>query len=314
MEDNHLPFARSFIFAVTLLFVSLCSLQTSASPNSLTAPSFRVFDAMRFTNRPDLRKYGIEPIRIIYTAQIWRDRIGIESMPPVENVRRLARAIRARQDKWGDLVILNVEHWDLRGDLDEVSENLDKYKSLLSMFRRHAPGFRFGYYGTVPVVDFMRAYQPHHPRHQQWRFENSRLHPLATEVDALFPSLYPRRKDIESWIQFARSQISEARQYSPAKPVYVFLMPQYHPSAKRQKRDPEELVDATFWRIQLETAAELADGVVLWGGKNLETRTPLEWNENSPWWLETKEFLRRQPAPKFNTELDEKGPPSAELE
>ena len=283
-----------FFFAATLLVVSLCPLRTTASPKFAAPPDFRIFDAMRFTNRPDFRKYGIKPIRVIYTAQIWPGKVGLDNMPPVGSVLRLAESIRAHQDRWGDLVILDVEHWRLRGNSKEVSANINKYESLLSMFRNHTPGFRFGYYGTAPVVDFARAHQRSHPRHAEWMFENSRLQSLAENVDALFPSLYARRKNISTWTKFARAQISEARKYSPAKPVYVFLMPQYHPSARRH---PEELIDATFWRVQLETAAKLADGIVLWGGKNLARSKPLAWNENSPWWRVTKEFLGIQRAP-----------------
>lgn len=282
-------FPRALLFTAALTLLFLFSFQTRAASEPDTATDFRIFDAMRFTDRPDLTRYGIEPIRIIYTAQIWPGKIGLDDMPAVEDVLRLAQSSRTHRHKWGDLVILDVEHWRLRGDFEDVSANLKKYESVLAMFRTYAPGLQFGYYGTVPIVDFMRAHRPLDYRHQQWRDENSRLQSLANEVDALFPSLYARRTDIDSWVSYARAQISEARRVSPTKPVYVFLMPQYHPAAKLH---PEKMIDGVFWLKQLETASELADGVVIWGGKNLKTKKPLVWDENAPWWRQTKEFLR----------------------
>lgn len=251
------------------------------------ATRFAIYDALRFNSKPDLRAYGIPPIRIIYAAQIWPGKKHMEEPPSRERLEDIASSTVRTRSRWGDLVVLDVEHWPLRGASQTVSRNMSRYLRLLDSFRALAPGIRFGYYGTVPIVDFARATRPGSRVHATWRAENAVLRPLAADVDALFPSLYARNDDVDAWVRYAQAQLAEARRYANGKPVYAFLMPQYHPVAKKP---PEALIEDSFWRTQLETCARLADGVVLWGGKNLRTRKPMRWDEDAAWWRITKDF------------------------
>ena len=40
-----------------------------------------------------------------------------------------------------------------------------------------------------------------------------------------------------------------------------------------------------YWKMELETAKQYADGVVIWGGW---TET---WDNNASWWLDTQQFM-----------------------
>jgi hypothetical protein len=72
--------------------------------------------------------------------------------------------------------------------------------------------------------------------------------------------------------------MTEAKQYG--RPVYPFLWPQYHKSWKPIDRD--------FWRLQLETVFDNADGMVIWTPAKGKPR----WNPVAPWWEETVDFLK----------------------
>jgi hypothetical protein len=91
--------------------------------------------------------------------------------------------------------------------------------------------------------------------------------------------LYTFYEDRDGWVKYAVAQISEARRYGGNKPVYVFLWPQYH-------EPPNAYLPTDFWRLELETAKQYADGVVIWGGSLHET-----WDNSAPWWIETKKFI-----------------------
>jgi len=252
------------------------------------AVAFELYHSLRFHQQPDLNKYGLRPIRIIYADQIWPRKQAMETPPRHESLKGIANTIR-RTPGTTPLVVLDVEHWPLKSTKN-VTENLPKYLSLLDSFRAHSPNTRFGFYGTVPIVDFMRASKPGSNKFLQWREESIRLEALASNVDALFPSLYARKNDIDSWLRYAHAHVEVAKAYRPTKPIYLFLMPQFHQSAPEPS---DALISGAFWRAQLEFALENADGIVLWGGKNLVTKKPFTWDEQAPWWKETKEFIKR---------------------
>jgi len=117
------------------------------------------------------------------------------------------------------------------------------------------------------------------PQYRDWKETNKELDTLATHVDVVFPSVYTFYDDLDGWKDYARQTIVESRQYG--KSVYAFLMPEFHFSNKILGNHE---IPGDFWRAELELCFELADGVVLWGG-------PQHWDQNAPWWLETKSFL-----------------------
>jgi hypothetical protein len=45
-------------------------------------------------------------------------------------------------------------------------------------------------------------------------------------------------------------------------------------------------ISPEFWRAQLNFCYKHADGIVIWGGWQQE------WDNDAPWWLETKKFLK----------------------
>ena len=248
--------------------------------------SFPVFDGTLYSDKPDLSVYGIRPITVAYAGSFGLDWYKqADRLPDLQAVQAVARDARQK----GHVVVLDIEHWPLGGTPDSVRDSLIKYKTVLQWFRDAAPGFFVGYYGALPIQDYWRATkEASSQEHRSWMAENNRVRSLAGEVDVLFPSLYTFYTDQAGWKRYAIAQIQEARRYGGGKPVYVFLWPQYHDSnlLLGNRFLPED-----YWLLELETAKEYADGIVIWGGWGSDNR-PAKWDENAAWWNVTKKFMK----------------------
>jgi hypothetical protein len=250
-----------------------------------------VFDGTLYTDKPDLSQYGIRPIAIAYSGQFGNDWYkNATRLPDKDSVQRVARETKGKSRH----VVIDIEHWPLKGDSSQVRESLSKYLTVLQWFKEAAPELSVGYYGAPPLRDYWRAIRP--PTSKEWRSyedDNDRLHPLAGAVDTLFPSLYTFYTDQGGWVRYAYGNIAEARRYANGKPVYVFLWPQYHGSNRKLAGT---YLPADYWRLELETAKQYADGIILWGGWGSDNR-PAKWDDNAGWWKVTKDFMKTVPAP-----------------
>lgn len=164
----------------------------------------------------------------------------------------------------------------------------------MQWFKEAAPLLDVGYYGAPPLRDYWKSLS--NPGSREWASfaaANDQLNPLADAVDILFPSAYTFYTDRGGWVRYAYAQIAEARRLSKGKPVYVFIMPQYHDSNPSIKG---AYLPIDFWRLQLQMAKTYADGVVIWGGWGSNSR-PANWDNNAAWWSVTKEFMKNVAAP-----------------
>jgi hypothetical protein len=250
------------------------------APTNVPTRSFVVYDATLYKNKPELRAYGVNPIKIFYEWDLWA-RWGNKDLQDLPRRNDVARAAYEARNI-GSLAIIDIEHWPLK-DLESVVQgSLRQYRTVLAWFREALPATRFGFYGAPPIVDYWRAVSdPSSDKHRSWIRDNARIASLSQDVDALFPSAYTFYSDKAGWKKYAVAQISAARAYN--KPVYVFLWPQYHESNRLLGG---RYLTGDYWRMELHTALEHADGVVIWGGWRQQ------WNESAPWWQVTKEFMR----------------------
>lgn len=248
---------------------------------------FMVFDGTLYANKPDLAQYGIQPVNIAYAGQFGNEWYkNATRLPDKTAVQKLAREAQAKTSP----VVIDIEHWPLQGDPNQVRDSLSKYMTVLQWFKEAAPGLAVGYYGAPPLRDYWKTLKS--PTSKEWASfagENDRLKPLAGAVDILFPSLYTFYTDRGGWVRYAYGQIAEARRYGNGKPVYVFVWPQYHESNLSLKG---AFLPADFWRLELEMARQYADGIVIWGGWRKDNQ-PAQWDNNAAWWTVTKEFMKK---------------------
>jgi Hyaluronidase len=288
---------RLGLSALALLTLAGCSahrLVTVVPPTAPTVPTvptaptvpttpqakFIVFDATLYKAKPNLEQFGLTPISVEYPDVLWPGTsANMQNAPDATVVEKLASG--ASQST--GIAVVDIEQWGVTGDPVTVAESIAKYQQTLQMFQQDAPSAQFGYYATAPIRDYWDVMAgPQSAGYLAWQKENDALAPIAQQADALFPSLYTFYTDQAGWQKYAIANIAEARRIAPGKPVYVFLWPQYDASTGAQGGD--YLPDA-YWKMELETARQYADGVVIWGGW---TET---WDNNASWWLDTQEFM-----------------------
>lgn len=246
---------------------------------------FVVFDGTLFKNKPSLDPYHVRPITLLYESRLFAANQSPDAMPSEIIVRSLAYELRGSPDP----VVLDIERWPLKGDHLAVQSTVAKCVSVLSWVKAEAPNVQAGMYGTVPIPDYWRAIRDHSSMEfRSWQQDNDRLEAVIDHIDALFPSIYTFYPDRQGWVTYAIAQIAEARRKAKGKPVYAFLWPQYHESNQLLGLRP---LDQDYWELQLNTVAQHADGVVIWGGWGVNGPEP--WNEEAPWWQVTKRFMKR---------------------
>ena len=215
----------------------------------------------------------MHPLTALYSSSLWSG-TDWTNPPNPQNVNGLL------QESEGT-VFLDIENWST-----DAPANVQKYLQTILSFEQFAPTLKFGYYGVSPVRDYWDSISaPDSPQFKAWQARNDAVAPIAAQADILFPSIYTFYPDEDGWKTYAIAQIKEARRIGPGKPVYVFLWPQFE--------DPtQSYMPSHLWRLELETARQHADGIVIWGGSQQT------WDNNAPWWLETQKFLENIKAEK----------------
>lgn len=254
------------------------------------AQSFVVFDATLYSAKPDLRSRGLVGLPVVYSEKGWwpKDRMALPPRQAFED--RLGRLINRPPWDQDVLICIDIEEWRTQ-DAGERPRSIANLREVLrwARARASAPRYRFGYYSLLPAPAYYEALRPDGSAEKvAWQQANDDLKPLAQEVDAIFPSLYTFSSDREEWRTAAVAILREARRYG--KPVYPFIWPQYHMSAGFWRA--HQPIELDLWRLQLETAREHADGVVIWGGYDFEADGAARWDDNAGWWRVTEEVLR----------------------
>src|SRR5262249_6489455 len=255
----------------------------AASPPVLhRCPLF--FELLAYSQMPDLRKYGIQPARIVGAGDLWPKGSARDAVPSASEV---ARGLKIQPPNGGP-VVLDVEHWPNRGTDAEVASTVSRLLDLLARVRELEADEVIGYYGMPPVRDYWRALEaPGNAKYVEWQHDNDRLQPLANAVTVLFPSLYTLYDDVEGWRRYAIANLSEARRLGGSRPIYAFRWPQVTGSDKKLAN---RYLGAAFWRTELETVAAHADGIVLWTGLDAAGKRPA-WDDSAAWWTETRRFI-----------------------
>ena len=261
-------------------------------PNTppVTKSGFDVYDGMNLRNKPSaIAQAGVKPIDVHYAGPIFgisaRDLPGTMHLPSKSRVLELARqTARSGVDK----AVIDIEHWPTQtreGSPSKIQQSVNNFKTVLEWFREGAPNVKWGYYGEFPIRNYWDAIEPpSSSAYKSWMAQNDNLKEAAEQVDILYPSIYTFYDRPQEWVTYAKAQIAEARRLNPDAEIIVYLWPVYHMSNKAGLAG--KLIDADFWRLQLETVREHADGVAIYLSSSFNFST------SHPWWQVTKEFIK----------------------
>jgi len=278
---------------IALFFMIVLSFALSAGEEAATfsKKQFEVFDCTIYRSKPNLAEYGVAPIKIIYgdemqgmTTEAWYKKYkpGVlpDTFPSPQWLAKLGKKYERES-----VVVLDYEGIKAYGvSKDKYRRDIQEYVKMAQAFKSGsgADGSKVGFYEVPPIADWGRVI--HGGVDPSLRADNDLLKPLVEAVDVIFPSMYTWDPDVNVWLNAASVTIAEARRISQGKPVYVFVWPRYH---EFNKTLSHQLIPADMWRRELEYIYKYADGIVIWDGDTSK------WDENWPWWKETKDFLKR---------------------
>lgn len=267
-----------------------------ALPDSYGAKPFMVYDATLYTGKPNLSTFGVRPIHIAYEPHLFDERVRakrpVNAMPTDSRIEIQANQSRKIES---DYIIIDIEAWSVNNSLrygTEVASSIRKFKKVISQFRSVAPDQKLGLFGALPVVSgYERIGMTKDPvKHSEMQHDNSVLAPLFEIVDAVFPMAYTFTNRPEEWRASIELQVSEARRVRPGVPIFLFLWPRYADYGPIEAKLKSRPLERDYWRYQLETAYDLVDGLVVWGGWGSNNKRE-KWDEEAIWWQELKAFL-----------------------
>lgn len=261
----------------------MAMLQLFLCCNAFAKDHFQLFDEIGQSGKPSLIKFNIQPFRSVPAKELWRKGQKDLSFPDYNYISTIADSARFS----GSMICLDIEHWDLHDiDQQKITEHIGYLGKIAQLIKAAHPQALVGYYGVLPIRNYYAPIKNNPADLQQWHQKNSNLKELADRVDVIFPSLYTFKDDPEAWQKYAIANIEQARQYN--KPVIVYLWPQYHGSNKILGY---KFVDGKFWRMQLETVYQHADGAVIWTpwGKH-----KTKWDGTAEWVIETQKFAQEK--------------------
>lgn len=247
---------------------------------------FKLYDALLFTGRPASSVWGAEPLKIFY-QQFVLDPGGIIPSQAVLNQRTATHA------NFNGIICFDIEGWLSALDSAAIANANALYAQLAGMLHIACPLAKIGYYGFPPNRNYWGPVQhlSNPTAYNLWKSQNTQLQPITNGMDIGFPSLYTFYgtflDDISNWEIYARENIAEAKRNMPGKPIYPFIWPQFHDS---NVTIGGQLISGPFWRMQLDILLKTGcAGAVIWGGNQVA------WNNNSPWYLELKDFAITRP-------------------
>lgn len=270
----------------TAALIGLTLIASSAAACPPRQGGFKVFQALLFSDMPDLRRQGIAPAYVIDRG-FWKG----ENQSGVADPAKVAALINALP-RDGAPIVIDIEWAELRYNHVDTAASakarakVDQLRKIAGQFKAAAGKRAVGYYGIFPLSDYWRAIDTPAGGFSDWQLNNNDLSPINTNIDVTFPSLYTYYRDRAGWVKQAHALVCEARRVS-GKPVYVFVRPEFEESTV----DAGRYLPPDYWQLELETLYRIADGVVLWGGYDLPADRRRPWDANAPWWKVTQKLM-----------------------
>lgn len=248
--------------------------------------TFILYDAMKYSGKPDLAPQGIAPTKIFYHSDLWAGATETDSPYKTAIEACAGGAISAGVTSAIPLQ-LDIEKWvlDIRASqMDSVTSGVGKMTQAIAWFKSAAPFLNVGIYAYAPLRDYWAPVAGPQAAIDSWHAANDLVQPMADAVDTLYPSLYTFYDDQPGWVTYAEANIAEAQRLAHGKRVLPFIWPQYHDSAPPELRGT--FLPADYWTLQLQTIKGAGcQGAVIWG------HSGYAWDDAREWWTATLAFL-----------------------
>lgn len=292
--------AASALSSQQPLALGMTNSQQQHVAGSLSTP---LYDELYYVGKPDLYKFGLSPIHVAYTWQLWGEKSfdGImEHEPPIASLENYIDRYNLRS-KPPALFVLDIEHWKHYGDISKktLNKNIDKYIRCIDTIRKSFPKTtKFSLYNIGPQPNFGRleSRELNQKEKRKWMASNDLTLPMVEHMDFLTPSLYFKKQhSYEDWERKAKYFLDEAKRLGGNKPVIPFIWPQYSNVL------PLTELPGSVWAKILKFSAENSDGVILWR----RHKGPLasKWNPKADWWKETLRYIDQDLEEKSSTDM-----------
>src|SRR5688572_9339995 len=81
-----------------------------------SASSCVIYDALMHSGKLDLRRYGIEPVEMVYEAQLWKQGTPLDSHPD----RGLLAQAAERAHRQQRILVLDIERWPVGASVPDA--------------------------------------------------------------------------------------------------------------------------------------------------------------------------------------------------
>ncbi len=251
---------------------------------------FEIFNALLYRNTPKLEEYGLKKIYIFYED----DLNYLSNRSTNESGRKINTDGVIHSAKQANLnnsipVCLDIESWPNGGKY--LKESINKYLSVLKLFKRYNRKSKIGYFGVYPMSSPHEEYNFNSQIREtviipNWHKINKDTERIGRAVDIYYPEFYTRSNDHNTWKKIVIEKVRKIREINKSAKIYGFIWPQYYLSNGRY-----DYIESDIWYKQLETLYKYCDGAVIWSGPTGPNGKVVDFNLNMGWFKETVKFI-----------------------
>lgn len=246
---------------------------------------FHFYDALVYTNKPDLAAKGIQPIFVRYWSYV--NPTNYDSLMTTQFLTDTAKSFAPGSVVCFDLEGLSTASWD-----DAViTDSINRLIRVADIVHAANPTLKIGFFGALPSTElYYGAYLSGtgSPADVRWKLVNSNLKALAQHVDVIFPELYAMYQNATDWAKASTLMLSQAHKYG--KPVLPFICPCYSSYVEDHPELVYKQLPRAYWQAVLNTVTKQADSAVVWGGWN---GALLPWNNSATWVTDLYATIRK---------------------
>jgi len=186
---------------------------------------------------------------------------------------------------YGEQRYLNVEHLPYqyaRSTVEEQLNTIRKLSMIIHWAKIQRPDIEIGMF----AITVEKLFGPLSKSPIEYIGRNKRFKSLAEYADVIYLDMYTWWSDRHNkWSEALVSSTTQAR--LTGKKVIAFIWPHYQSPASCNVFMP-----GTEWRLQLEEAYKLTDGIVIWDKKTCDWNTCASETDPNNWYYQTLEFMK----------------------